>query len=651
MSQVAPPCAWIQFREWSLVLMSCELNAKNQELLAQGYHLGAIVRELYTLVGFASGAEFVSNSKVDSFEIYELINWMQEIHYHLYPLYKPHLPMRTHLHGKKVIEAISTAQKYGICLHRFWNLAVGSAEREEVDLPVLMTMVEHNPVLFSQHRLPGKHDTCSPELCHYSNIDNTRIQQLHKCSALDCGKPLYFPLSELEKPYQTFTWWVNNVNGVGKLPYVVGEEEVRPYLAISHVWADGTGGGTRGQNMVNRCLWEYWAEIAQFLGCSAIWWDTICIPAERKARQKAISRMDQNFIHAAHTVIHDEWLVDFPWAENGSPCLALLLSPWFTRAWTALELMRSRKDRVWVIFRHPTGANRYTVKNLEREVLAAHPALSSRGHWVASSLVLQLRDQQFNCIEDLQKVLKTKSTSWPRDIMIVASLFTGHDPNISIPGYISHITREIVLGFVTIEESFLYHGHTTMAQRGPFSWCPSNLMDGPISTNVDEPVMIYIGEDGTATGTWLAQWLTSEEEAKKVQPYSHHVSVDWQIRMALNQWEHCLLLQTRRQTNIRALLVTSVDLGYFEFSEENYNVLEAHFVGAVYTDLDWGFNRLGIPIRLGKHTKDPTLHAKDLVAEYLDRKGPIFLENMFAKHVERIKEARRKSKQSGSKQT
>jgi hypothetical protein len=33
--------------------------------------------------------------------------------------------------------------------------------------------------------------------------------------------------------------------------------------------------------------------------------------------------------------------VNFPWAEDGSPCLTLFLSPWFTRAWTALELALS----------------------------------------------------------------------------------------------------------------------------------------------------------------------------------------------------------------------------------------------------------------------------------------------------------------------
>ena len=645
MAKAAPRCTWNRFRDWALVLMSCELDAKTQGLLGQGYNLGQIVYLLFSIVRSTSRDKMISEHEVDLLEVCELISWMTEIHFHLYPLYQPYLPLRTHLHREKVAEAISTARNFGICLHRFWNLAVGSAQREEADLPTLMIMVEHNPAIFSEHKPPGDHENCNAEFCRYNIIDSTRVEQLHKCLAQDCGEPLYFSPSELGKPYQILTWWVDKASEAQRVPYVVDERAARPYLAISHVWADGTGGGTRGQNIVNRCLWNYFEEVAELLGCSAIWWDTICIPTEIKARQKAISRMDQNFLYAAHTVIHDEYLVNFPWSDNGSPCLALLLSSWFTRAWTALELMRSRKERVWVIFRHPTEPTRYTIKNLEREVLAVHPALSSRGHWVASSLVTQLREQQFNCIGDLQKVLKTKSTSWPRDILIVASLFTGHDPKVSLPGYISHITRKIILGFVEIEESFLYHGHTTMAQKGPFSWCPSNLMDGSISTSTEEPERVYVDEDGAALGNWLCRWITSEE-AKEVQPYSRHISVDWQIRSVLDQWEHCLLLRSPRNLNMQALLVIPVDTGCFELTGTKYDLLEAHFVGTIYTNLAWGINPPMVTVRLGKLTKNPVSRARDIVKRLRSLKGPPFMNGLLQKHLERIKEARRRSEES-----
>lgn len=49
--------------------------------------------------------------------------------------------------------------------------------------------------------------------------------------------------------------------------------------------------------------------------------------------------MHLNYSNAAATLVHDEYLMEYRWADDGGPCLALVLSPWFTRGWTALELI------------------------------------------------------------------------------------------------------------------------------------------------------------------------------------------------------------------------------------------------------------------------------------------------------------------------
>ena len=43
----------------------------------------------------------------------------------------------------------------------------------------------------------------------------------------------------------------------------------------------------------------------------------------------------------------------------------------------------------------------YSLKNLDTDVLADHPAYFSRGHLVASSLIEQLREQPINNIRDI----------------------------------------------------------------------------------------------------------------------------------------------------------------------------------------------------------------------------------------------------------
>ncbi|MCJ1374270.1 hypothetical protein MMC20_005502 [Loxospora ochrophaea] len=634
----APHSEWKRFREWALVLMSCQISAKEQGL-EDGWKWGNVVHDLSTVAQFTRRDKMMAS--VDLFEICELINWMSTVNSHLYPFLRSQLPLRTHISKQKIVDATHTAYKVGICQNRLWNLTVGGGEREEVDLPILMMMVEERFAQFLKHRGQENHESCNAEVCRFGSIDSTRVKQLHKCPAKDCGKPLLFPPSEFEKPYKRFIWWTDDIENTKNAAYVVKEESQRQYMAISHVWSDGTGGGVQGKNLVNRCLWTYFKGVAQTLGCTAIWWDTICIPSERIARQKAIGKMHENFKQAAHTIIHDQYLVQLPWTEDGNPCLALLLSPWFTRAWTSLELMMTGKEKVSVIFRHPNDPTQYVIKNLKNDILAHHPAFFSRGHWVASSLLTQLREQQFHCIGDIFKLLKTKSTSWPRDLMVVAAIMTGHDPKVETPGFIAHTTREIILSLVEIEESFLYHGHATMTQKGGFSWCPFSLLDGAVLTNTDRPERVYVDEDGAVCGDWAYRAL-SIEDAKKVQPYSFHISVDWQIRVALERWKKCQLLQNTHNINMQALLVVHLDVGTCKICGTDYIILEASYIGTVYANLEWG-DSYSASIRLGKLSSDPDQSAEQLVDKYYDTKGPRIIGRPWQKHLHSIKQARRQN--------
>lgn len=635
----APACEWKCFRDWALVTMSCQMNSKTQGLDLESWKWAEIAHNLSIVATFTRRDKMLA-ANVDLFQVHELINWMVTINSHLHPSFEPHSPLRTHITKQKIVEATQTAQKVGICQNRLWNLTVGGGEREEVDLPILMAVVEKHSTQFMKHRGYEDHGICTAGVCCFNNIDNTRVKQLHKCSTKDCEELLHFPLSELERPYERFTWWIDDIENTKNIPYIATEKSQGQYMAISHVWSDGTGGGIQGEGLVNRCLFKYFQGIAKELRCTAIWWDTICIPVERATRQNAISRMHENFEEAAHTIIHDQYLVQFPWTDDSRPCLALLLSPWFTRAWTALELIMSRKGKVSVVYRHPNDPGRYIIKNLDKDILALHPAYSSRSHWIASTLVSQLRGQRIDCIGDILKILKTRSTSWPRDLMVVAGLLAGHNPKVNTPGFIAQITRDIVLGLVEIEESFLYHGHTTMTEKMGFSWCPFSLLDGDILTNTDRPERVYVDEDGAVSGNWDYRIL-DKEDAVNVRPYSFHISVDWKIRVALEQWESCLLLRNTHNRKGLALLVVPLDVAKCEIGGIEYVVLDCQYIGTVYTtNLRWG-DSYSASVRLGKLSKHPTLSAEEITNRYYDTKGCRIYGRPWEDQLHSIKQARK----------
>ena len=622
---VAPACRWKNFREWVLIGMSCRLNAFR--LTSKSRQDWSWIDTSFELLVEHMEKMPKANQKihvsVDLFGIYELIYWISTF---------KEVPIPTaHLHPQQVfqpvvLETCEAAQRLGICQNRLWNLAIGST-REQDDLPALIALAKKSPQVTSyiKHKEPEArgpaldHDVCTSEFCKFSDINSTSVKQLHKCKTRNCNEFVLFPTSEFKRSSEQYTWWLERNNNPKEIPRIVPGR----YVAISHVWSDGTGIGVQEQGRVNRCLFEFFTLISEKMGCKAIWWDTISIPIERKARAKAINRMHENYEQAAHTIVHDEYLVQFPWADDGSPCLALVLSPWFTRGWTALELIKSNKDTVWVLFRDPNDPQKHVIKNLEAEILASHPFECSLGHLVASSIVKRLRDQRIRSLTDLMAVLRTRSTSWRRDRMIIAGLLTGHQVETSIGDLQSQLTRDILLCFVDIEAEFLLHGLTPMVQKGGFSWCPLTIFDGhaPLERAVSDMFVsnkLYIDEQGAVSGAWKFHTL-KKQDLDKLRPHSFHISNDYRIRVALRNWQRCLLLRPlysdRRPSP--ALLVTVIEIGEWHINEDDKrSVVDCQYIGSVYEELAWPSTVQKISIRLGINTKDPRESAQAVLSNY-----------------------------------
>lgn len=55
-------------------------------------------------------------------------------------------------------------------------------------------------------------------------------------------------------------------------------------------------------------LFRFFSRVANQLGCKGIWWDTISVPVEKKARCITINNMHENYKRATVTLIHDCYL-------------------------------------------------------------------------------------------------------------------------------------------------------------------------------------------------------------------------------------------------------------------------------------------------------------------------------------------------------
>ena len=441
-----------------------------------------------------------------------------------------------------VEEALRKVMELGLCQKRIWEVIKYSHDGD-MELVPLVRALEHLPQL--RHK---GHESCSAGFCEDASKNYTSVTQLHKCLnpwyCVTTNEEMFnqrLLVAALNGNTMTTAW---SLDGMSLVAQDMG------YLAVSHVWSDGTGVGAWRAGQVNKCLWDFFVAMAENRECDGVWWDTVCIPQDKAARSIALNNMHHNYSAAKCTVVHDSYLAGIEWKSDGSPCIALVLSPWFTRGWTALELLLSK--RVFILFRQ---GDRYTLKDLDQEVLAQHRILNSHAHWIATEAVERLRPRHSNSFwsaGDLLSVLRARCTSWSRDQSIIAGLMCG----LTDHGTLSEqqITKKILVKLKQIDPNSLLHGLPTMTEP-QFSWCPPRFVDIPFDRRHIADFWVSVGDDGIVSGLWnILYFSETHVEKGMIRPFRGDFSVRTQVQWALQKPEECVIL-TCKSSGSQGLLV------------------------------------------------------------------------------------------------
>lgn len=501
----APQCRWAGFRDFMITMASCQLPKDQLFAVDRAFLSPLLAPSLISLQGPMC---------LDIKGVMELFLWATrlmegESGRGLAPIPdndETAVGLREFLRPEYealALEQTTKCQKRGICPNRLWNIS-SLCERGVFDVVSLAEIALKAPKL----NLNGSHKGCTPQLCELGEVNSTRVRQGHKCKSGDCQDEIEFPPellnslfhrseNSLEPPkWQNTAWKL----GIG---FTLCSEIPPRYMAVSHVWSDGTGVGTKPAGQVNRCLHNYFAQFAWTLGCDGIWWDTICMPTDRSARSLALASMLQNYQRAKVTLVHDEDLVKFGWRDDGSPAVALVLSSWFTRGWTAAELWASQGHAMKIAFGNPDDPNGMPlIKDLDQDVLAhdhvdlenTHQALAvpercvaRLGHFVATDIVRMLRPnnqelspstlQHTSWLQILLQILRHRTTSWVRDRMIIAGLISLTEGNMDPEWTGQQITHNILATAPALPVTFFIHDEVTIANSGPWSWCPRSIFD------------------------------------------------------------------------------------------------------------------------------------------------------------------------------
>lgn len=498
----------------------------------------------------------------------------------------------------------------GVCPASLWNLSVSQNDQHRK----MLAIVEY---LNAQQRQPipqmhRTHKDCTGQLCSHAYEDTTKIVQLHKCSNQNCPT-IDIPIDQLADLFKTpgkwvpsawdiSSWDLNASSGKARTIDKLISSPTERYMAVSHVWSDGTGVGLNKQGTVNSCLIDFWVRIARNFECTGLWWDTICLPTDSQARRNALNVMLMNFSKACVVVIHDYELAGTPWArEEQNTAIAMVLSNWFTRGWTAAEFNHARN--VYVVLNNPNSSEPHIqcLNEITEPFVWRRPSsLPTLARLCAGAILGGLYDThpgslQTGKFDGLMSILKSRSTAWEKDRLIIAMLMTSPEeptdgvlnPSLSIPV----LTQQLLERLQYIPAAAIFHGEVPMAEYGKWSWCPPSIFglgNSGLSLSQRDGVLppTYVGE-GLAHG-WFYASHVRPEDVDELLPCGSHPQVLAQISAALKNPEKCLLLRTDGCTPKLSPALLAIPIQTYvtnHYKLRPYQSLCCRYVGCVYYSL------------------------------------------------------------------
>lgn len=552
---------------------------------------------------------------------------------------------------RQIWDACTKAQELKICEHRLWTL-IRVSDRKEADVPDIVDALTQyqeghstdlrwlhdeqeccRETLTEMEECPShpsgedsdcclrlhdegetclwlKHTRCSSSKCQTTTMNGSEVKGLHMhgndpdCMWQDVESSQdedQHPVAEgpVHKSFEEYctektshavgenlpTAWIFP-DGTLEKPSALADRNT-PYVALSHVWSDGTGTATP-------CMLQFLKTVAKNneissadRKCEAIWWDAISVPTDG-ARAKALQTMNDNYRHAECTIVHDRQLMLYQWKRKEDICLALVLSTWFTRAWTAMELAVS--PRVKVLVRNDEDPENPLLMDLDDEILAFGPECVSRAHWIAKAWIRRLREP-VDDIGDISAILSRRTSKYPRDQSVVAALLADV-PDLETKASEAEILEKTLLYLGKVPYAGLMHGQPTITNSKGFSWSPCAVADMQIGLPADIESraasdyfgMLDVFQGGSVRGEWQMEYLNRD-----MVEHLHDVSTDILLRLkvasALDEPSKCLLLRPRSESEKHALLVGVMQV------DDDGGCVQCCYIGLVSYDSELEFKQ------------------------------------------------------------
>ena len=222
-----------------------------------------------------------------------------------------------------------------------------------------------------------KHELCTPSRCLCFQFAPGAYNRRHREPGCECADLSEIArnalvrdvLGALEFEALPLLQIKKSNAGLDSLSVEVIKSSVKtPYIAISHVWADGLGNPV--DNNLPKCQLSLISEFAAALNLAAVqlegtlgstsekgspllvWLDTLCCPVEREGKKLALAQMRRTYEQASHVLVLDASIqcYDSRKIHVVEALMRIFTSVWLQRLWTLQEGALAAK--LWFQFKN-----------------------------------------------------------------------------------------------------------------------------------------------------------------------------------------------------------------------------------------------------------------------------------------------------------
>ncbi|KAI0773201.1 hypothetical protein BD413DRAFT_492173 [Trametes elegans] len=208
--------------------------------------------------------------------------------------------------------------------------------RSPIFLPHLAFLATRVPHIRSNAR---EHRDCTVQRCQLYTIDSDLYSPKHTTPDCTCA-PLH---PSRDSVYAILERGEIPVVALEGHRLVVRGASEGPYVAMSHVWADGLGSVT--EDGLPACQVQRIASLTgQLVSGGTFWMDSLCVPQRRDLRKRAIILMAKTYREAHTVLVLDAGISacapEMPPLER---LIRIRMSGWMHRMWTLQEGMLARR--------------------------------------------------------------------------------------------------------------------------------------------------------------------------------------------------------------------------------------------------------------------------------------------------------------------